>query len=92
MPIIPGPNQKLPGTRYAICEHGKCAKKDSDKDPLKKHCVSEKCEPNTHDEHKCHCRAFEWIPEREEWGERGTGDFEDNDNILCFCVRLPYGD
>jgi hypothetical protein len=101
MPNIPDPHQKLPGTDYVICENGKCIKKDSGKDPLKKHCVpkpDEQCKPNKpndpDDKYKCHCRAFKWIPDQKDpkkgkWEDQGTGDFEDDENIYCFCVRLP---
>jgi hypothetical protein len=97
MPVIPGPNQKLPGTNFVICEHGLCVKQDANdpKHPLHKHCrpkPGDECEDNPKkDEHYCHCRAFQWIPKKKEWEDKGTEPFEDDDDIYCFCVRLPRG-
>jgi len=94
-PPIPGPNQKLPGTDYVICENGKCVKHDAPNAPLKKQCIPKadsKCEPNNpKDEFRCHCRAFQWLPKKKEWEDKGTDPFDDDDNIFCFCVRKPRG-
>jgi hypothetical protein len=94
-PPMPGPNQKLPGTDWVRCDHGECVKHDSEKDPLKQHCISKGADPcspnNPKDEHKCHCRAFKWLPKKKEWEDKGIEDFKDDDDIYCFCVRLPHG-
>ncbi|HUP03693.1 MAG TPA: hypothetical protein VMU19_06875 [Bryobacteraceae bacterium] len=93
-PNIPGPNQKVPGTDWVVCEHGKCIKRDAPHDPLKKRCVpkpNDECDPDDPDEpHKCHCRAFRWLPDDDKWKEEKQ-PFDDDDNIFCFCVRKPHG-